>query len=380
MKKRSLTFAIVLMMVLGIIPTVSAQGGDNFLTCFNLSPADCEILMAAEANTEANLRSFNLNISLDFSVTGLGTLSGAMPGGTSGASGDMSLHVEGGGPVVVDESGVVPPVATQLNLVGTLTESGTTDTRPLNIVIVDGVLYAQNPLGEWRGVTFEDLLQGDAEAQAMLGGLLGGEGGELPSGAMTPGSLTGMDPEAMLESMGLGSDVIDLLRTPGFINAERLPDEERMGQTMYVFSLSADSGPLFASPAFQNLLNSALMEAAGSDSDMGNMAMLLPMLLSGTTITFNQTQWIGADDQFIHATTMDFQLTLDMNALMGAAGANSGGSSVQMPPIVIQFHLEIGLEQLNQPFEITAPAGAVIVTMDEFNTFMESVGSAASSK
>lgn len=380
MKSRLLTLLVVLAVVMGIAPAVNAQGGDNFLTCFNLSPEDCEILMAAEANTEANLNSFDLNLSLDFSMTGLSTL-GPMMGDTSGGIGDVSLHVEGGGPVVKVETDGVPPVETQLNLVGTLVENGTEDTRNFNLVIVDGVLYAQHPdTGEWRGVTFEELLS-DPETQAFLGGLLGGEGGgELPSGALTPGSLTGMDPEAMLESMGISSDMLDLLRTPGFINAERLPDEDRMGQTMYVFSLSADSGPLFAAPAFQSLLNSAIMDAASSDSDLGSMAAVIPMLLGSTSITFNQTQWIGADDQFIHATTIDFQLSLDLSALMGAAGANSGGSNVQMPPIVIQFHLEIGLEQLNQPFEITAPAGAAIVTLDEFNAFMENESSAVPSK
>jgi hypothetical protein len=357
MKARLLTLVVVLALVLGVVPVISAQG-DNFLTCFNLSEADCATLMAAEENS-ANVKSFMMDFTVDIALGGLNAM-GAMMGGETSGAGDTTIHVTGSGPFTLAETNVFPPAAMQLDITytveGSESASGTT-----SFVLVDGVAYALNPdTGAWEGALVTDLLESSG-LTSLLGGLAGGDLSQLPAGALTPDQLLGGNAAAMLESSGLSEDTImSILQTPGFIDYQRLADAELLGQPMQVFSLSINSAPLFASSDFQTLLNQLLTSAASQDPSAAQAAMMVPMLLTGATITLNQTQYVGVSDTLIHGVSLDLNAALDLNALMPPSTA--GTPTMQLPPITLTFHFEVTMDQINQTFEIVAPAGATMTT------------------
>ncbi len=352
MKTRVFSLLVVLALLVSIVPAISAQGDDT-LTCFNLAEEDCTILLAATANSE-NINSFAMDYSVAVSLIGLEAI-GPMLGETGG---DTVIDVKGDGTFTMVED-VFPPIAMETSLDASMT-GAENQSGSMSIVIADGFAYFRDSETEtWLGQSIVEAMN-SPEIAGLLGGFLGeGDLSDLPSGALSPEGLLGSDMAGMLESAGM-SDVMGMLQIPGFINHVREADVDMMGQNMHVFKLTLDSAPLFESPEFQSLLTNALTAAAAEDPDMASFGMLLPMLLDGTSITLEQTQYVGADDMFIHGLGLDLVATLDMSALMTTSG--SSGSDMQMPPITLEVHFEVTLDQINESFEIMAPEGATIIS------------------
>ncbi len=358
MKKRLVSLAIILILLVGLAPA-QAQEGDNYLVCGNLPEADCAILLAS-AMASDDVTSADMSFTMDLTLSGIAAVAamfGASP--DEAPAGDISFTVDGGGPFMLDTA-AVPPMKGSFEFTFSGTDGSSREEGSIGVVILDGIIYVRDENGQWEGMTFEDLLESDPATASMLEGLLGGEPSELPEGALNPQDLMGGNTAELLEAAGLGPEVLDLVKTPGFITVTRLNDIEMMGQKMYVFETRLDTTPLFNSPDFQAFLNQALTAATSEDEDMAGMAMMVPMLLSSTTINLTATQMIGAADMIQHGLTVNLVATLDLGTMMAASGGQSQGQP-QMPPLVLDVNVEILLDKVNQPFTITAPAGATMV-------------------
>ncbi len=367
MRTRLLALALLAAALLGLAPVAGAQGGQDQGTCFNLPPEDCAILLAATAHTQANLRAFHLAFTLDLALSGTAALRPLAGPGLQ----DLSAHLEAEGLVAAAEPAVYPPVEAQLALSGNVSSGAQRQPLSAHLVLAEGVLYRrEGETGPWLGTPVAELLDSlDPQTRALVGLLLGPQletTAALPEGTLTPGDLLGGDSTALLEGLdaGQGFDMEALLQTPGFINHERLPDETDGGQTMHVFRLTLDTAPLFASPEFQDMLGQMVATAAEDTPGMGTqMARAVPMLLSGISITFQQTQWVGAQDRFIHATAISLNATIDLGAMV-PSGSGSGGA--RPSPIILDLHATADLDRLNETFSIAAPPGATMVPAAAF--------------
>ena len=370
MKTRLFSVLLVLVLLASMVPAVAAQGGDNYLTCYNLSTDDCNLLVGAIANSE-NIQSANMDFTMDFSLTGLSVL-GAMAGGSSssGMPGDITFHIDGSGPYSMVTSDVFPPIVTDLAMNMAVNSGSDSQNLSTEIRIVDGYLYFTDPTtGDWTGMLIEDAMTA-AESELGISGLMGSSSSGTPQGQLNPQDLLGTDPNALMQAAGLGGDASQLLEVPGFINHVRLDDQQAMGQTMHVFELTLDFAPLFASTEFQNVLNTALTDVQQSDPQAAQMAMMVPMLLSGLTANIVQTEMVGADDNFIHGYKLDLNATLDLAALMPPSSSSSSTNTPQLPPLNLTFSFNMNLDQINESVQVTAPEGATILTADQLSSGM----------
>lgn len=361
MKNRVSLLLLVLACLLALASGASAQDTD----CLNLAAEDCAILTAAEANSE-NIKSAYLTLTVDFSLGGLETFAPEAAGG-------IEFHLSGKGPFT--GTGVPDPTAMMAGDLGAILStfnmqldmeiSATTPDEsipatPFSFVIADGNLYFLDPeSGQWIGMTGESL-SGLVEQSMAFATEFGG------AEAMTdPTAMMGELPPDLLTALS-SIDFEALAATPGFLNYQRLADESMMGQAMMPFQLTADFGALFRSSEFQSALSqlsTAIMSSADADiAEAGQMLMVLPMFLQGTTGTFSVTQWVGSSDQFIHQVAIDLEGSVDLSMLAAMSGDTSGGQTAPMPPVTLDLHIEVSFDQINSAFDIRPPEGAQILT------------------
>lgn len=356
MKSRVLTLLLVIMLVLAAAPTVFAQGSED-LMCAGLSDSDCAILMEATAKS-VEIESFFMDFGVDMTLSNLGAV--AMMLGEAEEIGDITMTVAGSGPFAM-EADVMPPARMALSVDAEINDGTEAEGGNIQLVVADGVIYSSEDAGEnWEGVTFEEALDSmDPESRAMIEGLMGGDLSSLPEAALSPDDLSAGSPLALLEEFGLSEeDVMALSDVPGVITQQRLADEEMMGQTMIVFETVLELGPLFASEQFATVLDGIMAMAAEEDPSAAEMGMMVPMLLSGLDVTVTQTQYIGADDMFVHGLGMDLLLSFDLSMLMGGQG------DMEIPPIVLDFQFDVTMDQINEAFDIVAPEGAVMISSE----------------
>lgn len=354
MKSRIVTLLLALVLVLMLVPAVSAQGDPS---CLGLSADDCTILQTATANSE-NITSFNISYKFNFGLTGLSMLAP----GTS----DIVLTSDGGGPFAMDMAMMTPdnPFAglqLAMDMNGSLNDGTSEQSGSFSFMIVDGNFYMQDPTsGQWAGVNLMELVNSGVLEQAglpitpemLMGGMAGAEAGST-------------DPMAALSMLGLGDmDPNSLMNIPGFITNARLADESMMGQTMYPFTTTIDMAPLFASPEFNQILSGVLETAGSSDPSMAQVGPMVAMLLQNSQLTISTGQWIGADDMFVHRFTLDINAVIDLSALMGGAGSTS--NTAQLPPINFNMSLDVSLNDINAPVSVVAPEGAEIIPASTF--------------
>jgi hypothetical protein len=354
---------LLLVCLLAFVSVASAQ-----TDCLNLSEADCAIITAAEVNSE-NVKSAQLSFEFDFSLGGLEAFAPEAAGG-------VEFHVSGQGPFT--STGTPDPstlmsgdVAAFMGLINTSMDlqidvnvpGEAPFSSPFSFAIVDGTLYFSDPeSGEWIGMTGETVSQLAEQSMGAMGAM-GGMGGLGTGASPDPTELMGQLPPELMTAI-TSIDFEGLATTPGFLNYQRLADEQMMGQAMSPFQFTMDFGTLFKSSEFQNAVQQITQAAAtmdtGSDSaEAAQMMMIVPMFLQGTTGTFNVTQWVGSSDQFIHQVAIDLEGAMDLSMLMGASGGSAGA---QMQPITLDLHIQIGFDQINQTFDIQAPEGAQILT------------------
>jgi hypothetical protein len=361
-KHRLSLLLLVFACLLALAPGASAQ-----TDCLNLAEADCAILQAAEANSE-NVKSAQISFAIDFSLGGLESF--------DPSAGGIEFHLSGQGPFT--STGVPDPTAmmsgdlaslldtfnTQMDMNLSITMPDESFSTPFSFVITDGTLYFSDPeSGEWVGMTGEALAAQFEQMQGMMGAM----GGVDPSTMSDPTAMMGQLPPELITALST-IDFEGLAATPGFLNFQRLGDEQLMGQAMIPFQFTADFGTLFKSAEFQTAVNQLMQAAAQMDSgadsaEAAQMMMVVPLFLQNTTGTLNVTQWVGSTDQFIHKVAVDLQGAMDLSALAAAGGDASAAS--QMQPITIDFHFDVSFDQINGTFDIQAPEGARILTPEE---------------
>ncbi|MBI5667065.1 MAG: hypothetical protein HZC41_03585 [Chloroflexi bacterium] len=352
MKSRLWALVLVFVLVVGMISTVSAQEMDP---CLGLSSDDCAILQAADT---ATLNSFTASFDFNLQLTGLGTLSAMMGSADEGAPESITITANASNsPIVMNPDAADPSsaLAMAMDVNGSISGlgEGTDTSGTFSFVIVDGVFYAKDPeTGQWHGMTLED-----AAAE------LGGAGLPVDPSSLLQGDMSSMgaatDPAAALAEAGLApEDVEALMNVEGFLGQQRVADTELHGQPMATFESTVDISALLASSEFQNILMKASQSSDNPDAaQVAQIGMMLPMLVKEANVKL--TRWIGVNDQLPHRMMLDVNATLDIGAMMGAAG---GSDAPQMEPVVFKMTLDIELDQHNATTAPVAPEGAIMET------------------
>ncbi|GAB4527330.1 MAG: hypothetical protein OHK0046_45020 [Anaerolineae bacterium] len=351
MKKMILVSLLVLVIAV-LVPAASAQ--EAGAGCFNLSADDCALLQSASANTNT-VTSFMQNFSIDFAVGGLESFDPTLPA--------ITFNVSGTGPLTFTPDNPLVPFSMALDMV--VNASGLMDAPLENaevpFALVADTLYTTGN-GELIGIPLNEETLNLGDAAAAFGvpvnpqDLLGGEG-DAPTNL---GELFGFGDMNMNPS---GTDL-----SP-YIDYVRLPDEDMMGQTMYPFQFTVDLTSLLNSPEFTQFMG-MVGGLAGDDPNVQQGLALLPMLLGGVESDMVITQWVGADDNFIHKLTFDLSGALDLAFLTGGASAEGAPA---IPPITLDLVFDVEISDINSEFVIAAPEGARILSPEEIQGLMGSV-------
>lgn len=348
MKKRLFVLAVMLL-ALSMVPFAANAQGD---TCFNLSPEDCAIIEGASANS-TSITSFVQDFGLTVTGSGLELLAILDP--TLPAA--FTLTVNGSGPFAVTPDDPTTPVVMALPM--SLDLDGMTMEFPLTIA--NGFVYF--PLGgELVGVPLEaaeDVEAGGIGADDLLG--------ENPGNL---GELLGIDPAMAAGALNpSGTD------TAGFVDYVRLADAEVAGQTAFPFQFTLDITALLNSPEFQQLfgmLGGLLGGAEGADPNTDMVLQLLPMILSGVESDMVVTQYVGADDNFVHRIEFVLNFAIDLGVLMGAPG----GDAPTTPPLSLGVDFWVEISDINAPVSVAAPEGARELSAEEAEELFGELGGA----
>ena len=353
MKTRLLTAVMVFVLAMSLAPIASAQNS----TCYNLSEEDCALIDAAFANT-ADITSFAQTFSLDFELLNLELLQffqlGLPPG--------FTLNVDGIGvfSTLPEDPAAEPVLALDMLVDIDDTLAPVTDVE-VPLVIADGMVY----------------LPGDGEIVALPFDTLGGVdvpmvGGLLP---IDPEELANSDPATFGEllppdlGMALNPSGTDISFAADYV---RLDDVELMGQTMYPFQFTLDIGSMLNSPEFLQFVQ-ALAPALGSMGEeanpmMGMVVQLIPTLLSGVSSDMVVTQYVGADDNYIHKLTFDLTFEIDLSVL---TAGSVGNDNTTIPPLTANILFDVEISDINAPVEVTAPEGARELTPEEIDALLD---------
>jgi hypothetical protein len=342
MKSRLLALLLIFIVVLGLVPAVSAQSTTPDLTCLGLAEADCTLVKEASANA-TNIKSFEQSFTFSLKIGGLAAM---QPGAK-----DVTVTASGSGPISIDPAN---PTGS-LELQGSVEGGDAPQSGTLSAVIADGNLYVKNPKGEWVGAPL-----------SVLGADLNQQLSSLP---MNPSSASSAaDPAALskaLQQLGLTEeDVTKLIQTPGFLTHEKLADVQVNGVNTSPFAYTIDFAPLFNSPDFDKVVNAIVTEASKTDPQAAQISMFLP-LLKQSKAAIKVTQYVSPEDKFVHQFDLDINASVDLSMLMGASGASS---STPASPITIDLKFSVALDKINEPVSVTAPEGAKLATTsEEFN-------------
>jgi len=320
---RYLTVFALLLVVLALF-SVSVSAQDD---CFNLPADDCAIITSATANM-STFTSFDGAYSVEITASGmelLAMLEPSIPG---------SVDVMADGTFIFVESDI-PTFELSLNASANLGMES--EELAFALVAVDGFGYLVKTLGGETEVVGTKMEQEDlADFDLDMSDL-----GDLNLSLLTD----------ELTSMGL-----DL---SSYMSFDRLDDKEMMGQAMYPFQLSLDLGGYLQSDEFGMMLNMLL----GSDQSMAGM---ITPILETIESQLAVTQYVGADDNYIHKTTISFGFTVDLGVLMGMAPGSG-----DLTEIYLLLELEMG--HINEALTVTAPEGATMLSPEEFEEYMDEI-------
>jgi hypothetical protein len=332
MKQRMLTLLAVLVLVLALVPAVSAQDGSN---CLGLSAEDCSLLEKATVNA---FQTTSLFSELDIAITVSGIDSLGMLLGETGLPGDINIGIQSSGPLFFIGDGRPPQTqqtVTYNATIGTDSEVGT-----LVASIVDNIFYLQNN-DRVQGVDLtEELADSDATAAVNMNATNLAEMFDLDASQLSLSTTaTTLPPELM-----------------GFFTFERMGDD---------FVLNMDINGLLASPEFAEVLG--LVGALAGDELGGlnpeDLAMLLPMLVEALDSTLVVTQTVDSSVPIATGNNVNFHLSFDLGVLAGSPGA--------FPPIVVDMVLDWQFSQFNEVFELSTPDNVEMVEPDELDLGIE---------
>lgn len=290
MKKHlTLVLLVIAVMAFGPVLTAFAQGGDD-PACGGLGVDDCQMVKDAAAMMDgvtaftAPYYSIDLDLQIDDET--------------------VTFYAEGS-LVLVETDGDTPNMHLVVDSASISTPDGGSS-GVIEIIMLDGMVYIKTN-DQWYG--------GEADVEAGMDNL--DELGPL-------GALGGMGDMSALDDMG---GLLD-----GIAEITRSDDEDMNGQSMAVFTNRINIGQLIValltSPAFQDILGSAMGSALGGDAadadapglfdqlrpeDLQLFAPMIQMFLGDTSLS--TAQWIGLDDGYIHKVTVDLVVDLDLGSI-----------------------------------------------------------------
>lgn len=368
-------FRLVLLLGIAMLATsglVSAQTIPAAF-CGDLAEADCSLIQESQA-VMMDLESSSFTLDMNVDISGIPE----MPNG-------LSFNLTGSGATTTDKSllgdfsnidpqkfasdptaifdvltDALPAVGADLQFSLTLpdellkelnSEMGgrLPDTLTLSLKMVDGVLY----LNAEELAVYVSQLKGAA-------GWIGIDLVEAISLVMKqPGFADSLKEMQGMNTTGMNPELMQAFSDPeaiaSFMSIERVADAQVEGKDVAVFQMSLDYAALMTMPAMQDLLKQQF-EASGTEMSEAEMAQMMTMLEAmADNVTFTFEQQIDLETKYMLQTSMS--MSMDMAAMMAAAGGSSGAS----PKIILD--VTIGQGDFNSVEEITVPDGAFMLPL-----------------
>lgn len=299
----------VLVLLLALFVGVFAVNAQD--DCMGLAAEDCQVLTTAMMQT-ALATSYNMDFTFDFSLSGLGAMDPTMAGQV------VSANIDGTGSVAPGAGTNIPfNIATTMNI-NSVSPDGDSTIEGFEFYIVDDVFIAEEDDGSYTGITAEEF---------------GGQFEQMLAGAP-------LDPATLFGGMG---NMGDMSGFPEFTTFTRNADEAGT----IPFQFTADFTTLFQSPEFSSMMTQ-MTSSLGDDPQMAQMGAMVGMFLPGLGGQLQITQYVGAEDGYLHKLLVDLDLSLDM-AMMGGT-----------EPIVVDLLLEVNLHDFGAGAAVTAPANVTM--------------------
>lgn len=322
-----------------ITPTPTEAPGHP---CFNLTEADCEVIVAAGDNMAA-LQSFAYDFDLSVTASGLEALALLLD-----VPSTLVLTASGDGEFVfgVDDM----PFYATFNITADATQDEqAVSPLTLNLTLVDGNLYLPAN-DEIVGVPFT------AETIDAL---------QLP---LDVGSLLPIDSLLNARPADFGTfimrDDLGTMLNPSGTPISGYSDFVRSGDD-FVFTL--DIKALLNSPDFARALMAAGGQA-GDDPTVSFALQLLPTLLSEVESQATITQTVT--DGYISHLVFVFEFEIDLAALLSTAPRDPEAES---NPIRLDVVFDLRPRDFNAVTDITAPENARILTVEELQAIVDDV-------
>lgn len=297
MNKFRLSFGLLLLaLVLAVVPAAFAQD-----STFGASQEDYDLWTSVNASLVSTVASMDFTATV--SVSGLGEGS------------DMNAEITGTG--ALDLSDTANPKM-WLDLTGSATTEGETESMSANLRIVDGFIYSNSGDG-WEMSPLEDQL---SSLTSELGGMTG-MGDVDPSDLSTDGAMG--DAAAALSQFDLEQ----------YVTLTRNGDQ---------FTLAFDIGGFLGSPEISSMI-AGLMSMGGDDAaPSGDMSGMVAMLFADASITFDE--YIDAAAGQLNRAVLDISVPLD-----GMLGPGAG----------LAVNFDLNLSNHGEPVTVEVPEGAVLV-------------------
>lgn len=359
--------------------------------CGDLAADDCAILEEATLAAQ-DLRSYAMDMMLDFSITGIPDLPAdplafnvALDGRflldesahavsqrlqllQSGAEEDRLALLEEMPDLMLDlYSGVNFDMTMTYTLPPELAALMSDDadvqfpeTLSFDMRMIDGMMYIN--LSDLRDLMPEsdDTLTSDWIGMDYIGML-----------EMQMEDVAGRTDESMLAGMAGGLVMAQMMQDmQEYVTVERLADVDRDGQQAAVFAYTPDVPGFFASDVFVNLLSemSTMMgDEAPSAAEMEEAATMLsfmaPMLFRDLEIETRTT--IGLDDLMVQST--EFNLVWDLASLMQFAAMTDPALAEVMGDAepLIEMSAAVNMSDFNAEMEFEVPEDVQIIPLEE---------------
>ncbi len=365
-------FRLVLLLGIAMLATsglVSAQTTPAAF-CGDLNAADCSLIQDSQAAmTDLESSSFTLDMNMDisgipempnglaFSLTGSGltTTDKSLLAGFS----DLDPTKFATDPAAIFDviTDALPAIGADLQFSLTLPQEllkemggALPETLKLSLKMVDGVLYVNaeelatyipqmKGAAGWLGIDLAEAVSlvmkqpGFAESLKEMQG--------MNTGSMNPELMQAFsDPEAIAS----------------FMSIERVGDSQVDGKDVAVFEMTLDYAGLMKMPAMQDMMKQQF-EASGTKMSDAEMEQMLAMMQTiGENITLTVHQQIDPETKYLLQTSMN--MSMDMSAIMAAAGGSSGAAPK------MNFDMTIGQGDFNSVEEITVPDGAFMLPLN----------------
>ncbi len=326
--KRFVVMLLVALMAVASFPSgARAQG-----TGCTLAEADCKMLADADAKL-ASVTSFEQSYDFQLKVS-------------SGAT-NVEILSKGKGVFAIDPAAMTgsDPTAAlgglkfTLDLDGSTKGTGTDQSGKVNIVIVDGVLYANDGKAGWMGVKLADVLtMAMSQSSGAGGGATAAQTAQI---------------QALLSDPAVMQSISAIPNIKGFITQEKAAGPDIGGKKTTSFIYKFDIKALLASKDIYPLIK-AIAKSSNptgpeiTDAQIEQLAPIVGTLVKDSVITV--TRYVG-EDGYVRGLKLYVQLKIDASAMGGgASGAASTGD--------LLFSLDVKLDKINEKFDVKAPEGA----------------------